>query len=97
MADRTEDLIKMNSLGFSLSTIAAELDVHITTVSSRLVKLGIPPADTRRTFMEDIYQNMPPDQLEWLADQLGPHLSVKDYVKNLLTKEFLKTRLPKAA
>lgn len=96
MADRTDDLIKMNSLGFSLSSIATELDVHITTVSSRLEKLGIPPADTRRTFMEDIYQGYTPDQLEWLANQLGPHLSIKDYVKNVITKEFLKTRLPEA-
>lgn len=96
MTDRTEDLIKMNSLGFSLSTIAAELDVHITTVSSRLKKLGIEPADTRRTFMEDLYRGLTPDQLDWLADQLGPHLSIKDYVKNVITKEFLKTRLIKA-
>ncbi len=92
MANQTEVLIKMNSLGYSLSSIAAELDVHITTISSRLEKLGIKPADTRRTFMEDVYLGLPKDQLEWLADQIGPHQSIKDYVKNVITTEFLKTR-----
>ena len=39
--------------------------------------------------MEDIYHTMAPDQQTWLEGQLGGHISVKDYIKNLLMKEFL--------
>ena len=83
------DIIRMNSLGLSLGTIARELDVHPTTVTLRLKSLGIDPADTRRTFMEGVLASLSPTQTEWLANQLGPHVSIKDYVKNLLTKEFV--------
>jgi len=39
--------------------------------------------------MEDIYLSLPPAQQKWLVKQLGPHVSIKDYVRNLLVKEFL--------
>lgn len=39
--------------------------------------------------MEDIYNSLSPDQQKWLADQLGPHYSVKDFIKNLLLKDYL--------
>lgn len=82
------DIIRMNSVGLSLATIARALDVHPTTVTLRLKSLKIPPADTRRAFMEDVFMTLSTEQQEWLADQLGPHMSVKDFVKNLLVKEF---------
>lgn len=86
------DLIRLNSVGLSLSTIAEKLHCHPTTVTQRLVALGIPPADTRRSFMEDVYMGMSESQREWLINQLGPHLSIKDYVKNLLVSEFIKNQ-----
>lgn len=83
------DIVRLNSVGLSLGTIAELLRCHPTTITLRLKQLKIEPADTRRTFMEDIYNSLSTDQQEWLADQLGPHLSVKDYIKNLLVKDFL--------
>lgn len=85
-----ESLIRLNSLGFSLATIGATLGCHTTTVSLRLKDLGIPAADTRRCFMEDIIMNLPPKQLEWLEDQLGSHTSIKDYVGSLLLNAYIK-------
>lgn len=85
-----DDLIVLNSLGLSLGTIAKQLNCHHTTVTQRLKALGIDPADTRRSFMEDIVKRLPINQMEWLAEQLGPHLSVKDFVFNLVTEEFLR-------
>lgn len=84
-----EDIIRLNSLGFSLGTIARELGTHPTTITLRLKSLNIEPADTRRTFMEGVLGSLPPDQISWLASQLGPHVSIKDYVKSLLVKEFV--------
>jgi hypothetical protein len=75
------DIIRLNSVGMALSEIAKELDVHPTTVNLRLQALNIPPADTRRAFMGDIYRSLSPE--------LGPHLSIKDFIRNMLVKEFV--------
>jgi hypothetical protein len=83
------DLIRLNSLGFSLATIGASLGCHPTTVTLRLKDLGIAPADTRRTFMEDILMKLPANQLEWIEDQLGPHHCIKAFVQTLLTNAYL--------
>jgi hypothetical protein len=84
-----EDIIRLNSVGLSLSTIAKMLECHPTTITLRLKALGISPADTRRTFMEDVFLSLAPKQQDWLVKQLGPHISIKDFVRNLLVKEFL--------
>ena len=83
------DLIRLNSLGFSLATIGSSLGCHPTTVTLRLKDMGVSPADTRRTFMEDVLMKMPVAQLEWVEHQLGPHHSIKDYVRTLITKAYL--------
>lgn len=83
------DIIRLNSVGLSLATIANLLGCHHTTITQRLKSLGIAPADTRRTFMEDVVSQLPTNQVEWLADQLGPHLSIKTFITNLLTEKFL--------
>jgi hypothetical protein len=44
--------------------------------------------------MEDIFVSLPPKQQKWLIKQLGPHVSIKDYVRNLLVKEFLSQNEP---
>lgn len=85
-----EDVVKLNSLGLSLATIGEELGVHGTTVKNRLDNLGIAPADTRRSFMEDIWRSLTPEQKEWLTTEVGPNINIKDYVKNLIVSEFLK-------
>ena len=81
------DIIRLNSVGLSLATIARALDCHPTTITLRLKSLGIPPADTRRTFMEDVFMTLNTDQQEWLANQLSSTVSIKDYMKELIVKE----------
>ena len=82
------DIIRLNSLGFGLSAIGRELGCHPTTITQRLHSLNIAPADTRRTFMEDVVGSMPRGQQDWLAGQLGAHHSIKDYIKSLLVREY---------
>lgn len=81
------EIIRLNSLGFSLATIGGKLDCHPTTITLRLKSLGIEPADTRRTFMEDVLSPLSQKQLDTLAAKLGPHHSIKDYVRNLVAKD----------
>lgn len=83
------DIVRRNSVGLSLGRIARDLGCHPTTITLRLKSLGVSPADTRRTFMEDVFDSLSPDQQEWLADQLGPHTSIKDYVKTLVVRDYL--------
>ena len=84
-----EDIIRLNSLGVSLQTIGLSLGVHPTTIKLRLDNLGIPPADTRRSFMEDIVLSLSGPQVQWLASQLGPAYSVKDFIKNLMLEKYI--------
>jgi len=85
-----EDIIRFNSVGLSLATIAEILGCHPSTITLRLKSLGIDPADTRRAFMEDVIKMLPTEQQEWLADELSDGTSVKLYVKNLLQQEFIR-------
>lgn len=85
------DIIRLNSVGLSLATIAKALDCHPTTITLRLRSLKIPPADTRRSFMEDIFLQLSLQEQEWLADQLTAGLSVKDFVKQLIQNKFKST------
>lgn len=83
------DLIRMNSVGLSLATIAEKLGCHTSTVTQRLHALGIPPADTRRAFMEDIYMSMSDEQKVWLERQLGAHIPIKAFIKTILMERYL--------
>lgn len=78
------DIIRLNSVGLSLATIARALDCHPTTITLRLKSLKIPPADTRRSFMEDVFLQLDPAEQEWLADSLSANMSIKDFVKKLI-------------
>lgn len=86
------DILRLNSVGLSLGTIAAQLGTHPTTITIRLRSLKVPPADTRRTFMEDVFKTLSSAEQEWLADQLGPSISIKSYVSNLLKKEYMRAK-----
>ena len=82
------DIIRLNSVGLSLATIARALEVHPTTITLRLRSLGIPPADTRRSFMEDVFLSLPTHVQEWLADQLSATTSIKDFMKLLIEAKY---------
>ena len=83
-----DDIIKMNAVGMSLATIAKTLGVHPTTVTLRLRSLNIEPADTRRTFMENVLAPMPTHVADWLAEQLGPQYEIRSYVRDLLMEAY---------
>jgi len=82
------DIVRLNSVGLSLATVAKLLGVNPTTITLRLRSLGIAPADTRRAFMEDVFKTLSEPNQEWLADQLGPHLNIKEYVRQLIVKAY---------
>jgi hypothetical protein len=50
--------------------------------------MGIKPADTRRSFMEDIYNNLPPEIQEWLPEQIQEEETVREFVKRLILKQY---------
>lgn len=81
------DIIRLNACGFSLSTIGKLVGIHPTSVTERLKSLKIPPADTRRSFMEDIFRGLTPEQQEWLSDQLNQGMSVKDFILKLIIEK----------
>jgi hypothetical protein len=83
------DIVNLNNVGLSLTGIAKRLDLHHTTVTYRLKMLGLAPADTRRAFMEDIYESLSMPQQGWLIDQLSPGYSVKDFVRSLLIEQYM--------
>lgn len=85
-----EDIIRLNAMGLSLKTIGKILGIHPTTVTIRLNGLGVKVADTRRTFMEDVLRTMPETQCDWVADQLGPHRSIADFIRNLITDAYVR-------
>ena len=78
------DIIRLNSVGLSLATIAKVLGCHPSTITIRLTSLKVPPADTRRAFMEDVFTSLTPEEQEWLADQLSADVSIKDFIKKLI-------------
>lgn len=95
--ERDQNIIRLNSIGLSLSTIGKTIGCHPTTVTLRLKELNIRPADTRRAFMEDIAKRLSEDQLEWLADQLGPTISIKDFITDLISQRYIADKQKKAA
>lgn len=79
------DVIRLNSVGLSLGTVARLVGCHPTTITLRLKSLGVEPADTRRTFMEDVFIRLSPNTQEWLADYLRDNnISVKTFVGRLI-------------
>ncbi len=83
-----DDIIKMNAVGLSLATIAKTLGIHPTTVTLRLRSLNIEPADTRRTFMENVLRPLPTHVADWLAEQVGPQYEIRSYVRDLLMEAY---------
>lgn len=83
------DLIRLNSVGLSLCTVAKIVGCHPTTVTLRLRGVGVEPADTRRTFMEDVFVRLDPVQQEWLADHLrDKDINVKTFVYRLIQQAY---------
>lgn len=91
---KTDDVLitELNSVGLSLAGIGKRMGVHHTTIKHRLNNMGIEPFDTRRSFMEDIFDSLTLQQQRWLISQLGPDYSIKSYLRQLILREFLMER-----
>lgn len=88
------DITRLNSIGLSLAAIGLKLKCHPTSVTLRLKSLNIPPADTRRAFMEEIFDKMPPEYPEEIADLLEGRqpFSIKDYIRELIVSDIERRR-----
>lgn len=82
------DIIRLNACGFSLSTIGGMLKIHPTSVTERLRSLKIKPADTRRSFMEDVFLGLTTPQQEWLSNQLNQNLPVREFFIELVKEKY---------
>ena len=85
------DILRLNLVGLSLATIAGALQCHPTTITLRLKSLKVPPADTRRAFMEGVFLSLTEPQQEWFADQVEASGSLKDYITKLIIEEYDRT------
>lgn len=86
------EIIRLNSVGLSLRAIGKRLGYHPTTITLRLNALGVEPANTRRAFMEEIYNSLSPEQQAWLESQLGPKISIQDFITNLLITRYVESQ-----
>ena len=89
-----ETLIRLNDLGLSLKRIAELTGYHWTTIHVRFRELGIKPTDTRRAFMDDIYQNLTPAQREWLADELNLGQPIGAFLRMLIVEKYNNRKRP---
>lgn len=83
-----EIIIKLNDLGLSLKSIGKITGYHWTTVKLRLAENGLKPSDTRRSFMEDIYEKLTPEQRDWLYLELNPGQPISAYIRMLIVSAF---------
>lgn len=88
------DIVMLNSVGLSLGRIGKILGIHPTTVTQRLDSLGIPPANTRRTFMEEIFLSLDIENMEWMTAQMTPEFTVRDFVKKLIVDAHKASKQP---
>lgn len=79
-------MIRLNSIGISLTKIGELLDVHPTTVSGRLKILGIEPTYKTHAFMEDIIEKLPEETSAWLYEKCSRAYPIKDLIRTLLIK-----------
>jgi hypothetical protein len=92
-----EEILRLNSIGLSLQTISTILGCHPTSITLRLKTLKVPPADTRRAFMEDIFSSLPEGSRDVVADLLSddPSKNIKGYVRDLMLKDIEARQAPK--
>ena len=82
-------LVALNAVGLSLRRIAAELNCHHSSVAKRLNELGQTPFDNRSAFVEPIWDQLTPDQREWLAGQSMNAGSIQNLVRQMLLQKYL--------
>lgn len=83
------DIKRLNHVGLGLKAIAEHLGCHAATVTLRLKAMNIEPTDTRRSFMEQVFFSLTPDQQDWLSHNLfNAGIGVKEFVSTLITEAY---------
>lgn len=84
-----EQIVRLNSVGLSLSTISNILNCHPSTITNRMKAMGVAPMDSRRAFMEDILMSLPEEEQAWLVQLMADNnTNVKDYITLLLRNQY---------
>lgn len=84
-----EQIVRLNSVGLSLSTISNILNCHPSTITNRMKAMGVAPMDSRRAFMEDILMTLPEEEQAWLVQLMADNnTNVKDYITLLLRNQY---------
>lgn len=84
------DLIALNTVGLSTMTIGKIFSVNQSAVTARLKKLNMPSFYQRgksRTFMEDIFFNLSPEEKEYLTSRAMEN-GIKSYLENLIKEDY---------
>jgi predicted transcriptional regulator len=83
-----DQVLRLNNLGMSLTTIADILGCHPTAVTARLKRLNVAASDTRRSFMEQIYSDLTEAEQNWVAEQVGLDSNIKTFITNLIQRAY---------
>ena len=67
-------------MGMSLGAIAYKYDVATSSIAQRLRQLGIPPADTRRAFMDFVLSNLTPEIFAWVRSTVSPDYPIRQLI-----------------
>lgn len=76
----TKEVLLDNAMGMSLSAIAYKYDVATSSIAQRLRQLNVPPADTRRAFMDFVLSNLPPEIFQWLRTEVSTDYPIRELV-----------------
>lgn len=83
------DIKRLNHVGLGLKAIADLLGCHAATVTLRLKAMGVDPTDTRRSFMEQVFLSLTPDEQEWLSHNLyNSGTSIKEFTTRLIKEAY---------
>ena len=86
------DLIILNNIGLTTSTIAKILGVNQSAIYPRLKKLGLQafyPRGKSKSFMEDVFFELSIEEKGFLAEKAQNN--VKNYIINLIKKDYADT------
>ena len=85
-----EDITTLNNMGLSVTGIAKMFNMHPTSVSARLKRLGIPVVNSRYAFMDGILQTLTEAELAWLSTKVSRTTPIHGYIRDLIITQYKK-------
>lgn len=83
------DIKELNHVGIGLKKIAEILGCHPATITQRLKEMNVKPTDTRRSFMEGVFEKLTQAQQVWFSQNLyNTGINVKDFVAQLIKEAY---------